>query len=126
MNGKRHEICCFALWTVSVAMGRGRLQFEARDRMVHKRRRDSVGWPLVARAQFNASRPITMIVPWLLTRYMSGNLGHTFGAESIRRRRRARFRQVARSAPDGHALGWTSTGFAVMAAMSPTLVHLMR
>ena len=108
------------------------------DRM---RRRDLIGtavatallWPAAARAQFNASRPITMIVPFpagggadilvrLLTRYMSESLGHTIIVQNQPGAGGGlAFGQVARAAPDGHTLGWTSTGFAVMAA---TLANL--
>lgn len=88
----------------------------------------AAAWPVAVRAQFNASRPITMIVPFpagggadilvrLLTKYMSENLGHTIVVQNQPGAGGAlAFGQVARSAPDGHTLGWASTGFAVMAA----------
>ena len=53
----------------------------------------------------------------ILTKYMGENLGQTFvvlnqpGAGGA-----LAFAQVARAAPDGHTLGWASTGFPVMAA----------
>ena len=86
-----------------------------------------VGWPLSAAAEFNPSRPITMIVPFpagggadilvrILTKYMSENLGHTIVVENQPGAGGAlAFAQVARSEPDGHTLGWTSAGFPVMA-----------
>ena len=85
-------------------------------------------WPSAAWAQFNASRPITMIVPFpagggadilvrILTKYMSENLGTTIVVQNQPGAGGGlAFGQVARSAPDGHTLGWASTGFAVMAA----------
>jgi tripartite-type tricarboxylate transporter receptor subunit TctC len=85
-------------------------------------------WPMAAWAQFNASRPITMIVPFpagggadilvrILTKYMSENLGHPIVVQNQPGAGGAlAFGQVARSAPDGHTLGWASTGFPVMAA----------
>ena len=88
----------------------------------------AAAWPVAARAQFNASRPITMIVPFpagggadilvrMLTKYMSENLGHTILVQNQPGAGGAlAFGQVARSTPDGHTLGWASTGFAVMAA----------
>jgi len=87
----------------------------------------AVGWPRIARAQFNASRPITMIVPFpagggadilarILTKYMGENLGHTIVVQNQPGAGGAlAFAQVARSEPDGHTLGWTSAGFPVMA-----------
>ena len=105
------------------------------------RRRDfiqlSVGaiasWPISAAAQFNPSRPITMIVPFpagggadilarILTKYMSENLGHTIVVQNQPGGGGAlAFAQVARSEPDGHTLGWTSAGFPIMAT---TLANL--
>ena len=87
-----------------------------------------VALPMTAQAQFNASRPITMIVPFpagggadilvrLLTKYMSENLNHTIIVQNQPGAGGGlAFGQVARSAPDGHTLGWASTGFPVMAA----------
>jgi tripartite-type tricarboxylate transporter receptor subunit TctC len=84
--------------------------------------------PAVARAQFNSAQPITMIVPFpagggadvlvrMLTKYMSENLGHTIVVQNQPGAGGGvAFGQVARAAPDGHTLGWTSTGFPVMAA----------
>jgi len=84
--------------------------------------------PIPARAQFNTSKPITMIVPFpagggadilvrLLTKYMGDNLGHPF---IIQNQPGAggglAFGLLARAAPDGQTLGWISTGFPVMAA----------
>ena len=84
--------------------------------------------PTTARAQFNASKPITMIVPFpagggadilvrLLTKYMGENLGHPFIVQNQPGAGGGlAFGQVARAAPDGQTLGWISTGFPVMAA----------
>jgi len=84
--------------------------------------------PAVARAQFNSAQPITMIVPFpagggadvlvrMLTKYMSENLGHTIVVQNQPGAGGGiAFGQVARAAPDGHTLGWASTGFPVMAA----------
>jgi tripartite-type tricarboxylate transporter receptor subunit TctC len=84
--------------------------------------------PTSTRAQFNASRPITMVIPFpagggadilvrLLTKYMSENLGHPFVVQNMPGAGGGlAFSQVARAAPDGHTLGWVSTGFPVMAA----------
>src|SRR5262245_62252682 len=93
----------------------------------------AVALPAVARAQFNSARPITMIVPFpagggadvlvrMLTKYMSENLGHAIIVQNQPGAGGGiAFGQVARSAPDGHTLGWASTGFAVMAATLSTL-----
>jgi len=84
--------------------------------------------PSVARAQFDRTQPITMIVPFpagggadvlvrMLTKYMSENLGHTIVVQNQPGAGGGiAFGQVARAAADGHTLGWTSTGFPVMAA----------
>lgn len=89
--------------------------------------------PATAEAQLNASRPITMIVPFpagggadilvrILTKYMSENLNHTFVVQNTPGAGGGlAFGQVARATPDGHTLGWASTGFPVMAA---TLTNL--
>ena len=89
--------------------------------------------PTTARAQFNASKPITMIVPFpagggadilvrMLTKYMSENLSHSIIVQNQPGAGGGlAFGQVARAAPDGHTLGWISTGFPVMAA---TLTNL--
>jgi tripartite-type tricarboxylate transporter receptor subunit TctC len=53
----------------------------------------------------------------ILTKYMSENLGHTIVVQNQPGAGGAlAFGQVARAAPDGHTLGWASTGFPVMAA----------
>ena len=87
-----------------------------------------IPWPSAAWAQFNTSHPITMIVPFpagggadilvrMLTKYMSENLGTPIVVQNQPGAGGAlAFGQVARSAPDGHTLGWASTGFPVMAA----------
>ena len=84
--------------------------------------------PAAAHAQFNASRPITMVVPFpagggadilvrMLTKYMSENLSHPFIVQNVPGAGGGlAFGQVARATPDGHTLGWVSTGFPVMAA----------
>ncbi len=84
--------------------------------------------PVTARAQFNAARPITMVVPFpagggadilvrILTKYMSENLNHTIIVQNQPGAGGGiAFGQVARAAADGHTLGWASTGFPVMAA----------
>ena len=85
-------------------------------------------WPAAVRAQGYSGRPITMIVPFpagggadilvrILTKYMSENLGQTIVVQNQPGSGGAlAFAQLARSAPDGHTLGWTTAGFAVMAA----------
>jgi tripartite-type tricarboxylate transporter receptor subunit TctC len=85
-------------------------------------------WPLAARAQTYPSRPITMVVPFpagggadvlvrILTGYMTEHLGQTVVVQNQPGAGGAiAFGQVARAAPDGYTLVWTSTGFAVMAA----------
>jgi len=93
----------------------------------------ALSWSSAARAQFNSSRPITMIVPFppgggadvlvrILTKYMSDNLNQSIVVENQPGAGGAlAFAHVARSAPDGHTLGWSSAGFAVMAATLPDL-----
>src|SRR5262245_42868650 len=88
----------------------------------------ALAMPSVVRAQFSSSQPITMIVPFpagggadvlvrMLTKYMSENLGHTIVVQNLPGAGGGiAFGQVARAAADGHTLGWTSTGFPVMAA----------
>jgi tripartite-type tricarboxylate transporter receptor subunit TctC len=93
----------------------------------------ALSWPRTARAQFNSSRPITLMVPFppgggadvlvrILTKYMSDNLNQTIVVENQPGAGGAlAFAHVARAAPDGHTLGWSSAGFAVMAATLPDL-----
>jgi tripartite-type tricarboxylate transporter receptor subunit TctC len=101
--------------------------------MSQMRRRDfvrlagaaAIALPTKARAQFNASRPITMVVPFpagggadilvrMLTKYMSENLSHSIIVQNLPGAGGGiAFAQVARAAPDGHTLGWVSTGFPV-------------
>jgi len=93
----------------------------------------AIALPSNARAQFSASRPITMIVPFpagggadilvrMLTKYMSENLSHSIIVQNQPGAGGGlAFGQVARAVPDGHTLGWISTGFPVMAA---TLTNL--
>ena len=93
----------------------------------------AMSWPIAERAQLNSSRPITMIVPFppgggadvlvrILTKYMSDNLNQTIVVENQPGAGGAlAFAHVARAAPDGHTLGWSSAGFAVMAATLPDL-----
>lgn len=90
-------------------------------------------WPAAAVAQVSAGRPITMIVPFpagggadvlvrILTKYMEEKLGETIIVQNQPGAAGAlAFAQLARAAPDGHTLGWASTGYAVMAA---TLTNL--
>lgn len=89
--------------------------------------------PSIAWAQFTASRPITMMVPFpagggadtlvrILTKAMSENLSLPFIIQNLPGAGGGlAFGQLARAAPDGHTLGWVSTGFPVMAA---TLTNL--
>ena len=89
--------------------------------------------PSIAWAQFTASRPITMMVPFpagggadtlvrILTKSMSENLSLPFIIQNLPGAGGGlAFGQLARAAPDGHTLGWVSTGFPVMAA---TLTNL--
>jgi tripartite-type tricarboxylate transporter receptor subunit TctC len=88
----------------------------------------AVAWPAVARAQVYPARAITMIVPFpagggadvlvrILTRYMAEHLGQTIVVQNLPGAGGGiAFGQVARAAPDGYTLVWTSAGFAVMAA----------
>lgn len=88
----------------------------------------ATAWPISASAQFNSSRPITMIVSFpagggadilvrILTKYMSENLGETIVVQNLPGAGGGiAFAQLARSEPDGHTLGWSTAGFAVMAA----------
>jgi len=87
----------------------------------------AAAWPLAARAQAYPTRPITMVVPFpagggadvlvrILTKFMGENLGQTIVVQNQPGAGGAiAFGQVARAAPDGYTLVWTSTGFAVMA-----------
>src|ERR1700722_4074577 len=93
----------------------------------------ALNWPVATRAQFNWSRPITIILPFppgggadvlvrILTKYMSDNLNQSIIVENQPGAGGAlAFAHVARAAPDGHTLGWSSAGFAVMAATLPDL-----
>lgn len=93
----------------------------------------AVGWPMAAQAQFNSSRPITLIVPFppgggadvlvrILTKYMADNLNQTIIVENQPGAGSAlAFAHVAHAAPDGHTLGWSSAAFPVMAATLPNL-----
>jgi tripartite-type tricarboxylate transporter receptor subunit TctC len=88
----------------------------------------AAAWPAGARAQAYPTRPITMVVPFpagggadvlvrILTRFMGEDLGQTIVVQNQPGAGGAiAFGQVARTAPDGYTLVWTSTGFAVMAA----------
>jgi tripartite-type tricarboxylate transporter receptor subunit TctC len=90
-------------------------------------------WPLSARAQLNTTHPVTIIVPFpagggadilvrIVGKYMSENLGQPVVVQNMPGAGGAlAFAQLARSAPDGHTLGWTTAGFAVMAATVPNL-----
>jgi len=84
--------------------------------------------PRVAAAQSYPSRPITMVVPFpagggadvlvrILTRHMAEDLGQVIVVQNLPGAGGGiAFGQVARAAPDGYTLVWTSAGFAVMAA----------
>src|SRR3954469_11758089 len=84
--------------------------------------------PRVAAAQSYPSRPITMVVPFpagggadvlvrILTRHMAEELGQVIVVQNLPGAGGGiAFGQVARAAPDGYTLVWTSAGFAVMAA----------
>jgi tripartite-type tricarboxylate transporter receptor subunit TctC len=90
-------------------------------------------WPIAAHAQLNTARPVTIIVPFpagggadilvrIVGKYMSENLGQPVVVQNMPGAGGAlAFAQLARSAPDGHTLGWTTAGFAVMAATVPNL-----
>lgn len=104
-------------------------------------RRDVLRWaaaaavasPAVARAQFAAGRPITMLVPFpagggadvlarMITKFMSESLGQTIVVQNQPGAGGAlAFAQLARSEPDGHTLIWASVSMPVMAA---TLTNL--
>jgi tripartite-type tricarboxylate transporter receptor subunit TctC len=84
--------------------------------------------PRVAAAQSYPSRPVTMVVPFpagggadvlvrILTRHMAEDLGQVIVVQNLPGAGGGiAFGQVARAAPDGYTLVWTSAGFAVMAA----------
>jgi tripartite-type tricarboxylate transporter receptor subunit TctC len=88
----------------------------------------AVGWSAIVCAQPYPTRPITMVVPFpagggadvlvrILTRHMSETLGQPVVVQNLPGAGGAiAFGQVARAAPDGYTLVWTSAGFAVMAA----------
>jgi tripartite-type tricarboxylate transporter receptor subunit TctC len=88
----------------------------------------AAAWPAAVSAQAYPSRPITMVVPFpagggadvlvrILTSYMTENLGQVIVVQNLPGAGGAiAFGQVARAAPDGYTLVWTSAGFAVMAA----------
>src|SRR5262245_21379049 len=90
-------------------------------------------WPIAARAQLNTARPVTIIVPFpagggadilvrIVGKHMSENLGQPVVVQNMPGAGGAlAFAQLARWAPDGHTLGWTTAGFAVMAATVPNL-----
>ena len=90
-------------------------------------------WPISARAQLNTARPITIIVSFpagggadilvrIVAKHMSENLGQPIVVQNMPGAGGAlAFAQLARSAPDGHTLGWSTAGFAVMAATVPNL-----
>src|SRR4030081_613193 len=87
----------------------------------------AIASPHVADAQAYPLRPITMVVPFpagggadvlvrVLTRHMAEDLGQVIVVQNQPGAGGAiAFGQVARSAPDGYTLAWTSAGFAVMA-----------
>ncbi len=87
----------------------------------------AIASPHVADAQAYPSRPITMVVPFpagggadvlvrILTRHMAEDLGQVIVVQNQPGAGGAiAFGSVARTAPDGYTLVWTSAGFAVMA-----------
>ncbi|MGZ3348325.1 MAG: Bug family tripartite tricarboxylate transporter substrate binding protein [Xanthobacteraceae bacterium] len=87
----------------------------------------AIACPRVVLAQSYPSRPITMIVPFpagggadvlvrILTRHMADDLGQVIVVQNQPGAGGAiAFGQLARAAPDGYTLAWTSAGFAVMA-----------
>jgi tripartite-type tricarboxylate transporter receptor subunit TctC len=93
----------------------------------------AVSSPMTARAQFDSSRPIILIVPFppgggadvlvrILTKYMADNLNQAIVVENQPGAGTAlAFAHVAHAAPDGHTLGWSSAAFPVMAATLPNL-----
>ena len=88
----------------------------------------AIACPRAVLAQSYPSRPITMIVPFpagggadvlvrILTRHMAEDLGQIIVVQNQPGAGGGiAFGQVARAAPDGYTLVWTSAGFAVMAA----------
>lgn len=85
-------------------------------------------WSVPAAAQTYPSRIIKLVVPFpagggadvlarIITRHMSDDLGQPFLIQNQPGAGGAlAFAEVARAAPDGYTLIWTSAGFAVMAA----------
>ena len=81
-----------------------------------------------ARAQTFPGQPIKLVVPFpagggadtlarIVTKHMGDDLGQGFILLNVPGAGGALgFEQVARAAPDGHTLIWTSVGFAIMAA----------
>ena len=106
-----------------------------KDRMSRMNRRafitllggTAIARPRAVLAQSYPSRPITMIVPFpagggadvlvrILTKHMADDLGQVIVVQNQPGAGGAiAFGQLARAAPDGYTLAWTSAGFAVMA-----------
>ncbi len=106
-----------------------------KDRMSRMNRRafitllggTAIACPRAVLAQSYPSRPITMIVPFpagggadvlvrILTKHMADDLGQVIVVQNQPGAGGAiAFGQLARAAPDGYTLAWTSAGFAVMA-----------
>ena len=98
----------------------------------------AIAWPRVVRAQSYPSHPITMIVPFpagggadvlvrILTRHMAEDLGQVIVVQNQPGAGGAiAFGQLARAAPDGYTLAWTSAGFAVMAVTLSNLVSIRK
>ena len=106
-----------------------------KDRMSRMNRRafitllggTAIACPRAVLAQSYPSRPITMIVPFpagggadvlvrILTKHMADDLGPVIVVQNQPGAGGAiAFGQLARAAPDGYTLAWTSAGFAVMA-----------
>ena len=94
-----------------------------------------IGAPAPAPAQSYPARIVKLVVPFpagggadvlarIVTRHMGDDLKQTFVIQNQPGAGGAiAFEQVARAAPDGYTLVWTSVGFAVVAATLPNLSY---